>query len=1533
MTDSMKFGPEWLRNMSAEPSGGSTSTTYSVNAAGGVNAATSASASRNFLFPEYRYGREEMLSLFDRNCLLPQILPSFKKLFVEKVQYPLALTPSSEEDNNPNPIGNSARPAWLQRSSGGFGSSSRGTGRGGAVDRGRMRGKSVYHPIYQRPSGIFDENSTATSAMNIKPVERNWIDRNGTGDSAISNNTSTTTMSGGGGGGGGILDWNGTPSSSPRKEFASHHRNSNMENWRRTRNEDGSGDGPVVTGSGSDMATGWRSGGGANSNNSFGTNSHRWGRSTSWRDDDSNVDSQQTNVMMHRSISSAGTLSIDRERKQSGMGTVHTSARVSTSCVKSAQMWPGVEAAVNEDNLPEWAMENPSEVGGSFDASGAFHGTDHDNKDKPIKNALEKTDAKIETKIIKDQSSENENEKIHENCSNDAQLNTTNKDNCDVTAIDSKTTHGTDISDRIKEVAVEVEKLIMDDDNNLSSSNSQRFAAADLIMESNAINESATSGEELAAPSLLQNAPFADPIHLSHLQRHQPQQLHQQQQQPAPQHFSLLSPGPSLHQHHSHLMNSLNSNINDLWFYRDPQTNVQGPFSPLEMTEWYRAGYFNENLFVRRFADNRFRPLGELIKFCHGNMPFTHSHLLPSPLELEMEIGDQKPLLEGGGLRGGNQQQLLERGSLPVGNHQERLLEGGVQQQLLPTAATLPTVALSTAALPIIPLLSRKHPNDEPLKANATAAAEALTLAIKGNLMGNTSQLLSMRFQMLQDQYVQHQEYQILAELTKNDCFQRLSAIEREAIVRRKVQLIALPDYLTSLNGLGNTLSVINPMAGRELFNLVAEQSKKDQHSVQQRSIVGNNLLDANNFILNAQLMQQQQQQQLITPKPEDLPPRNDLDLLNEYNLRMLLRGNGQQPTVAAESPQQLHSSVEETQMLTAQNLMIPMWLPPQSVKPTNTSSQWPKGTLWDVATLEEEQSQQQQQLMMQKEQQQPSSSFVDKKLPEEDLKNEQRSLEEPQEPHVVTDVHHEDVIKSLNEPYKTKEYKPSTNNKLNSNIRQQQKQVNDEDQRRREQTEEKRRQKEERKRQQLEEEKRRALQDAEERARQVQEEKERQQQIQAQRRKALLGSNNNAQPQSTKDLCLKTTGDQSQEPQRSSVRLPATSLAPWSLARSSNSNSTVAPGLAEIQKAERRERRADQQRHQEQLDKRSRANAAAQAEANDVLLKWQSVASTPMPVMSLAEIQAEEAKRLTSELRRDIELQQHLGTGSLPGGASSAASGGGGSTMSNIWGNVNKAWSGASPLTLSGSSGLWDETLGNHHQNSYYGGGGASSTAASTAPRSSSILQTQNRSNTNPQTSPRNLRKCQTLPAIKPQNQSEKVKPNKKTVAASTEEKDKDRKPQFKGQADPSVSKVHEYENEFTNWCIKSLDNMSAKVDVPTFVAFLQDLEAPYEVKDYVRIYLGEGKDSMDFAKQFLERRSKYKSLQRAQNAHNDDMCKPAPAITPSSNDNTDNKNKQKKIKKNKMTRMDARSILGFSVTAAEGRINVGVRDYVDGP
>ena len=67
----------------------------------------------------------------------------------------------------------------------------------------------------------------------------------------------------------------------------------------------------------------------------------------------------------------------------------------------------------------------------------------------------------------------------------------------------------------------------------------------------------------------------------------------------------------------------------------------------------------------------------------------------------------------------------------------------------------------------------------------------------------------------------------------------------------------------------------------------------------------------------------------------------------------------------------------------------------------------------------------------------------------------------------------------------------------------------------------------------------------------------------------------------------------------------------------------------------------------------------------------------------------------------------------------------------------------------------------------------------------------------------------------------------------------------------------------------------------VPTFIGFLRDIESAYEVKEYVRLYLGDDRLCMDFAKQFLEKRSKWRSSQRPQ-AQADDLCKPAPAINP---------------------------------------------------
>ena len=37
--------------------------------------------------------------------------------------------------------------------------------------------------------------------------------------------------------------------------------------------------------------------------------------------------------------------------------------------------------------------------------------------------------------------------------------------------------------------------------------------------------------------------------------------------------------------------------------------------------------------------------------------------------------------------------------------------------------------------------------------------------------------------------------------------------------------------------------------------------------------------------------------------------------------------------------------------------------------------------------------------------------------------------------------------------------------------------------------------------------------------------------------------------------------------------------------------------------------------------------------------------------------------------------------------------------------------------------------------------------------------------------------------------------------------------------------------QNEFESWCSVSLERLNAEVDIPTFMAFLNDIESPFEV------------------------------------------------------------------------------------------------------
>jgi PERQ amino acid-rich with GYF domain-containing protein len=50
------------------------------------------------------------------------------------------------------------------------------------------------------------------------------------------------------------------------------------------------------------------------------------------------------------------------------------------------------------------------------------------------------------------------------------------------------------------------------------------------------------------------------------------------------------------------------------WVYLDPQGQTQGPWSGLEMHDWYKASFFTADLSVRKLEDAEFEPLGQLIR-------------------------------------------------------------------------------------------------------------------------------------------------------------------------------------------------------------------------------------------------------------------------------------------------------------------------------------------------------------------------------------------------------------------------------------------------------------------------------------------------------------------------------------------------------------------------------------------------------------------------------------------------------------------------------------------------------------------------------------------------------------------------------------------------------------------------------------------------------------------------------------------------------------------------------------------------------
>ncbi|RLN50870.1 hypothetical protein BBJ28_00016883, partial [Nothophytophthora sp. Chile5] len=109
-------------------------------------------------------------------------------------------------------------------------------------------------------------------------------------------------------------------------------------------------------------------------------------------------------------------------------------------------------------------------------------------------------------------------------------------------------------------------------------------------------------------------------------------------------------------------LSSMHLEVEDEWFYLDPQGLQQGPFKTAEMREWFEAGYFKPHLPIRFGREGVFTALAS--QFVHGQMPFAEmprmssldparpsSPIAPETAQLPAPTNANAPVVDAWGVR------------------------------------------------------------------------------------------------------------------------------------------------------------------------------------------------------------------------------------------------------------------------------------------------------------------------------------------------------------------------------------------------------------------------------------------------------------------------------------------------------------------------------------------------------------------------------------------------------------------------------------------------------------------------------------------------------------------------------------------------------------------------------------------------------------------------------------------------------------------------------------------------------------------
>ncbi|XP_020643017.3 GRB10-interacting GYF protein 2 isoform X1 [Pogona vitticeps] len=646
-TQTLNFGPEWLRALS---SGGT------------VTSPPLSPALPKYKLADYRYGREEMLALFLKDNKIPSDLldKEFLPILQEEPLPPLALVPFTEEEqrNFSMSVNSAAVLRLMGRGGGTVVGAPR--GRSSSRGRGRARGESGF---YQRS---FDDVEGGFGRGGGREMHRSqsWEERGdrrfekpGRKEPARPN-----------------FEDAGTATAGRKHEFI----RSESENWRIFREEQ----------NGEEDDGGWRLAGSRRDGERWRPHSPDGPRSAGWRE---HMERRRRFEFDFR----------DRDDERG-----YRRVRCGSGSMDD-----------DRDSLPEWCLEDAEEEMGTFDSSGAFLSLKKVQKE-PIPEEQEMDFRPVEEGAADSDSEGNHNEeakeadKIHMKEGVKAEQTAAEVTEETVKESSPSTRSGTPPKPQAQEslpasllerrgdcISEVIEK------NNYKENQTEDVPSAkvpgkeeptSVVQPLLHILPEATSPVPLppsesnpnsalrpvqtsvtAAPGM--GSVPSDPDDeegLKHLEQQAEKMVAYLQdsalddERLATKLQEQRAKGTSI---------SLHPEAMQKWFYKDPQGEIQGPFSNQEMAEWFQAGYFTMSLLVKRACDESFQPLGDIMKIW-GRVPFTPG---PAP-PLHMGELDQERLTR--------QQELTAMYQMQHLQYQQFLL----QQQYAQVMAQQQKAALSS---------------------------------------------------------------------------------------------------------------------------------------------------------------------------------------------------------------------------------------------------------------------------------------------------------------------------------------------------------------------------------------------------------------------------------------------------------------------------------------------------------------------------------------------------------------------------------------------------------------------------------------------------------------------------------------------------------------------------------------------------------------------------------------------------------------------------------------------------------------------